>query len=292
MIITNSTSWDLPRRAEHERKHFSSNGPRRGAAVAGGLLLKAVHVRGAEGAKKRVVVWSEGTAPKKIYPKDINTVVAEGLQKDLDGWDIVIANLSDADQGLNDERLNSTDVLVWWGHQRHGQVKDDLVKKIVKRVKEDAMGFISLHSSHFAKPNMALMGFKPTDPDVLAKVQPKNRVAAWGAYLGDSVTLKIIVKDKAAPDRQGRQGFRDSAPRALQQSLRRAHARFAGVRRRVHDEGWEHEPVGAGLLLDHRQGQDVLLPAGTRDRPGVLRSEDPDHRQERRAVGGEVESNE
>src|SRR3990172_2733552 len=37
--------------------------------------------------KRRVVVWSEGSAPKKVYPKDINTAVAEGL-KPLEGWDV------------------------------------------------------------------------------------------------------------------------------------------------------------------------------------------------------------
>jgi trehalose utilization protein len=70
-------------------------------------------------------------------------------------------------------------VLIWWGHKRHGEVKDELVNKIVKRVKEDGMGFISLHSSHFAKPNKALMG----------------TACSWGAYVGDSTTLAVHVKD-------------------------------------------------------------------------------------------------
>lgn len=174
-----------------------------GAAITGGLLL-GVHVGAADAAKKRVVCWSEGTATQeKAYPRDINAVVAEGLKADLEGWDIVVANLSDPDQGINDERLNSTDVLIWWGHKKHGDVKDALVKKIVKRVTEDGMGFIALHSSHFAKPNIALMSQKPTKPEILAKVQPKNRVAAWGAYLGDSLELKIIVKDPKHPIAEG-----------------------------------------------------------------------------------------
>ena len=107
-------------------------------------------------AQRRVVVWSEGTAPKAIYPNDINGAVVEGLAC-LDGWEVIQANLSDPDQGLSDERLAKCDVLVWWGHQKHGEVKDELVKKIVRRVKEDGMGFVSLHSAHFAKPNIALM---------------------------------------------------------------------------------------------------------------------------------------
>ncbi len=137
-----------------------------------------------------VVVWSEGTAPKEVYPNDINGAVAEGL-KDLKGWDVVVANLDDPDQGLPDDLLNRADVLIWWGHKKHDQVNDKLVAKVVKRVKEDGMGFISLHSSHFAKPNKALMGTPCT----------------WGAYLGDSTTLKVTVKDPTHPIAKGVKEF-------------------------------------------------------------------------------------
>ena len=132
-------------------------------------------------------VWSVfvpgDTAPKAIYPNDINGAVVEGLAC-LDGWEVIQANLSDPDQGLSDERLAKCDVLVWWGHQKHGEVKDELVKKIVRRVKEDGMGFVSLHSAHFAKPNIALMSQMETSKDLLDKVQPKGHVAAWGGVLG------------------------------------------------------------------------------------------------------------
>ncbi len=170
-----------------------------GAAVAAGLVLGVgLNASAAEESTKKkkkgrgkkakananrcVVVWSEGTAPKKVYPNDINTAIAEGL-KELQGWEVVVANLSDPDQGLPDKVLNRADVLIWWGHQKHDQVKDELVDKIVKRVKEDGMGFISLHSSHFAKPNKKLMGTACT----------------WGAYVGDSITLKVTVKDPSHP---------------------------------------------------------------------------------------------
>ncbi len=178
-----------------------------GAAVAAGLVLGVgLNANGAEQpntkkgkkgkgkakkaqaqAKRCVVVWSEGTAPKKVYPKDINGAVAEGLSKDLTDWEVVVANLSDPDQGLPESLLKRADVLVWWGHQKHDQVKDELVDKIVKRVKEDGMGFISLHSSHFAKPNKKLMGTPCT----------------WGAYVGDSITLKVTVKSPDHPIAQG-----------------------------------------------------------------------------------------
>jgi trehalose utilization protein len=169
-----------------------------GAAVAAGLVLGAgLNAGGAEKPKAKkgkgkgkakananrcVVVWSEGTAPKEVYPNDINGAVAEGLQK-MRNWEVVVANLSDPDQGLPDKLLNRADVLIWWGHKKHGDVKDELVDKIVKRVKEDGMGFISLHSSHFAKPNKKLMGTP----------------CSWKAYVGDSTTLKVTVKSPDHP---------------------------------------------------------------------------------------------
>lgn len=141
-------------------------------------------------ARRCVVVWSEGTAPKKVYPNDICGEIAEGL-KELKGWEVVEAHLSDPCQGLSDELLNRTDVLIWWGHIRHPQVKDELVDKIVKRVKDDGMGYIALHSSHFAKPNKMLMGSP----------------CSWGAYLGDSNTLTITVKAPSHPIAKGVSGF-------------------------------------------------------------------------------------
>jgi len=152
------------------------------------LLLCATTAYGAESkakkakGKKCVVVWSEGTAPKKIYPEDINGAIADGL-KSLKGWKVVKASITDPDQGLPDDLLNEADVLIWWGHKRHDAVKDELVAKIVKRVKEDGMGFISLHSAHFAKPNKALMA----------------TACSWGAYVSDSTTLSVTVEDANHP---------------------------------------------------------------------------------------------
>ena len=50
-----------------------------GLALAGGLLLGEKLDTATRGrAKRRVVVWSEGTAPKSVYPNDINAAIATG----------------------------------------------------------------------------------------------------------------------------------------------------------------------------------------------------------------------
>ena len=168
--------------------------------LAVGMML-AGNLMAAEG-KKVVVVWSEGTAPKAQYPNDINGAVAEGL-KNLAGWEVVVANLSDPEQGLPDSLLNRADVLVWWGHKKHGDVKDALVQKIVKRVQEGGMGFVALHSAHFSKPNIALMSIAKTKQELLDAVRPKGRVAAWGAYVNDCTDLKVTTLAKDHPIAKG-----------------------------------------------------------------------------------------
>jgi trehalose utilization protein len=160
------------------------------SAALAAAALAAPALFAADG-KRRVVVWSEGTAPDdKVYPKDVNTAIAEGL-KSLDGWEVVVASLKDPNQGISDEVLKGTDVLIWWGHKKHGDVKRDLVNRIVKRVKEDGMGFISLHSSHFAEPYKKLMGTACT----------------WGDYKADGTSAKVIVKEPNHPIAKGVKDF-------------------------------------------------------------------------------------
>lgn len=166
------------------RFHASEKIVTRAVLAAGLTLAAAAPGRAAEKtARKCVVVWSEGTAPKNIYPDDINGAIAEGLRESLKKWEVVTANLRDPDQGLPDALLQRADVLIWWGHKLHGAVKDELAAKIVRRVKEDGMGFISLHSAHFAKPNLQVMGSPCT----------------WGAYVADTKTSRITVLDAKHP---------------------------------------------------------------------------------------------
>jgi trehalose utilization protein len=164
------------------------------SAVAATGVLLAPGVLAAPG-KRRVVVWSEGTASKdegskKVYPQDINTAVAEGL-KPLAGWEIITATLDEPDQGVSEERLQGTDVLIWWGHKRHGDVKRELVNRINTRVREEGMGFIALHSSHFAEPFKKLMGTQ----------------CSWSEYVADGTSVKIIVKEPDHPIAKGVKDF-------------------------------------------------------------------------------------
>jgi trehalose utilization protein len=169
-------------------------------AVAGAGLVLTLGAPSllAAAAKRKVVVWSEGTAnvdeaSKKVYPQDINTAIAEGLKPlEASGWEIVKASLNDPDQGISEALLKSTDVLIWWGHKKHGEVKNELVDRIEKRVKEEGMGFIGTHSTHFAKPFKRLMGTP----------------CSWSEYVCDGTSVEISVAEPNHPICKGVKDFK------------------------------------------------------------------------------------
>lgn len=109
----------------------------------------------------KVTVWNEYYHEKteervaKIYPNGIHGAIAEFLQ--CDDISVRTATLYDEECGLSEEVLKDTDVLIWWGHLRHGDVPDEIVERIKANVLM-GMGFIALHSAHHSKPFKALMG--------------------------------------------------------------------------------------------------------------------------------------
>ena len=111
--------------------------------------------------KTKVTIWNEFIHEKepkiaKIYPYGIHGAIAKKLEK-YNELEITTATLEEPQHGLTDDVLNSTDVLIWWGHLAHNKVSDDLADKVWRRVME-GMGFIVLHSGHLSKPFVRLMG--------------------------------------------------------------------------------------------------------------------------------------
>jgi len=110
----------------------------------------------------RALVWGEYRHEKKnpkvsaIYPEGMHETIAAALRTHSD-FEVGTAWLDQPEHGLTDDVLDKTDVLVWWGHMAHSEVKDDIVAKVHKRVLE-GMGLIVLHSGHYSKIFKALMG--------------------------------------------------------------------------------------------------------------------------------------
>jgi trehalose utilization protein len=109
----------------------------------------------------KVTVWNENRHEQKnpevraVYPEGIHSAIAGFLAEA--GYDARTATLDEPEHGLTEEVLNSTDVLVWWGHIAHDEVRDEIVEKVKQRVL-DGMGLVVLHSGHFSKIFKVLMG--------------------------------------------------------------------------------------------------------------------------------------
>lgn len=110
----------------------------------------------------RVTVWGEFRHEKKNktvaahYPKGMHETIAEGLREGP-GLAVRCATLDEPEHGLTQAVLEATDVLTWWGHTAHGEVKDEIVQRVQRRVL-DGMGLLVLHSGHYSKVFKALMG--------------------------------------------------------------------------------------------------------------------------------------
>jgi trehalose utilization protein len=112
--------------------------------------------------KIKVTVWNEGRHEKTmkevsgIYPEGIHGAIAKYLRTQP-GFEVRTATLDEPEHGLTDEVLRNTDVLTWWGHCAHNEVRDLIVEKVHRRVLE-GMGLIVLHSGHHSKVFKKLMG--------------------------------------------------------------------------------------------------------------------------------------
>lgn len=91
---------------------------------------------------------------KAVYPEGIHTALKNGLE---DGEIAVTTVTLDEIDRLNDELLDHTDVLIWWGHMCHEKVPDEVAARVQQAVLK-GMGAIFLHSAHHSKPFRLLMG--------------------------------------------------------------------------------------------------------------------------------------
>ncbi len=112
----------------------------------------------------RILVWNENVHETRgdervvaNYPEGIHGAVAAGLRELLPEARVETATLADPEHGLSQERLDDTDVLLWWGHAAHDEVADEVVDR-VQRAVQAGMGLVVLHSGHFAKPFIRLLG--------------------------------------------------------------------------------------------------------------------------------------
>ncbi|MDZ4197759.1 MAG: ThuA domain-containing protein [Kiritimatiellia bacterium] len=116
--------------------------------------------------KIRLTIWNEfrheqnlrntptDARAREIYPEGMHRQIARGLG---DRYDIAFATLDMPEHGLTEDILARTDVLMWWAHIAHSEVRDEVVDRVQQRVL-DGMGLICLHAAHHSKIFRRLMG--------------------------------------------------------------------------------------------------------------------------------------
>jgi trehalose utilization protein len=143
------------------------------------------------GSPLRVTVWHENIHDREdprtqaVYPTGIHNTIADALRARLgDGAEVRTATLEQPDHGLGGDVLENTDVLTWWGHVGHHLVSDSTVDRVQQRVL-NGMGLIVLHSAHYSKPFIRLMGTscslrwrEADDREVVWTVNPGHPIAA------------------------------------------------------------------------------------------------------------------
>lgn len=137
----------------------------------------------------KITVWNEYRSDRRKpaavahYPRGIHAAIAEFLCAVPD-FSVRTATLDEPQHGLSEEVLTQTDVLLWWGHSAHDEVKDEVAARVQKHVLA-GMGLIVLHSGHLAKPFLRLLGTSgvlrwrmATDKERLWNLLPSHPITA------------------------------------------------------------------------------------------------------------------
>ena len=108
----------------------------------------------------RVLVWDERQKEQKqAYPGFLGDWVAEQLAQ-RPGIEVQSVGIDDPEQGLSQDNLENADVLIWWGHLRHGEISSETAKRILTRIAAGKLALIPLHSGLSSKPFIEAMRLK------------------------------------------------------------------------------------------------------------------------------------
>lgn len=140
----------------------------------------------------KVTIWNEnrhesqlGSVPATIYPNGMHGAIRDLLVAELkDEVQVHTATLDTFEHGLTTEVLATTDVLMWWGHEAHPEVSDEIVQRVYDAVL-GGMGLVVLHSAHYSKIFKKLMGTSCSlrwrsskDREVVWNVNPTHPITA------------------------------------------------------------------------------------------------------------------
>lgn len=122
----------------------------------------------------RVVVWDEQQPQQsQAYSNFLGNEIVAYLEKQP-GLRVTSKKLSDPEHGLSQETLDQCDVLIWWGHQKHREIKPEVGQDIVRRIQSGRLSLIALHSAHWSTPFVEAMRERARE-DALRPLTPTER---------------------------------------------------------------------------------------------------------------------
>lgn len=165
------------------------------AILVAACFCLSLTVQAADSKPIRVLIWDEQQPQQRLGYKDrfLGETIAAHLVT-LPGLSVMTTKLDAPEQGLSDATLDAADVLIWWGHIRHPVLTDANAERVAKRVREGKLGFIALHSAHWAKPFVRLMQDR-AKADALAQVPEAERATAKWEYTNETTVYQAAKRD-------------------------------------------------------------------------------------------------
>lgn len=160
------------------------------------MVLPAVHTRlTADDATIHVLVWDEQQPEQKqaYGDKFLGETIAAHLST-LPGLTVTSVALSSDEQGLDEQTLDRTDVLIMWAHKRSRDLDDARVERVVSRVQAGRLGLVALHSAHWTKPFVRLMQERAKS-DALGQIPAAERATAHWTYLDTNPLYQGVKPD-------------------------------------------------------------------------------------------------
>ena len=141
--------------------------------------------------KIQVLVWDEQQPQQlQVYPNYLGNHIAAHLKQHED-LEVLTARLDGPEQGLSEEMLDRTEVLIWWGHRRHTEISKATSRKLIQRVKDGKLHIIFLHSAHWANPFIEAMHEVIRERLTKKYSQQAKQVEIEYAYIPDSLRFRI-----------------------------------------------------------------------------------------------------
>jgi trehalose utilization protein len=156
----------------HNRRSFL-----KAATIGTSATLLSTPAIAADGLMKNnvsVLIWDERQqAQKEAYENFLGNEIASHLKKQP-GITVRSVSLDDSDQGITASILKNTDVLIWWGHQRHDELLPEKATMIIDHIVEGKLSLIALHSAHWSMPFVEAMNQR-TRLDVARSIKDPAR---------------------------------------------------------------------------------------------------------------------